>query len=156
MILKFCTGFTTGVAAYHTYLTDKTDAHKRLVSHPVFKSPSDLPFCIIKVAHTFPQHRLPFHGNGYRPNIWKPSHTCYRSYSLRLRRLNTAVGLLRRVKRTFAFLSPLTLFMPSIGKSYTNALRKPRRDWTLTLLAITYGITISVMVSSQCKARSKH
>jgi len=72
------------------------------------------------------------------------------------RRLNTAVGLLRRVKRTFAFLSPLTLFMPSIGKSYTNALRKPRRDWTLTLLAITYGITISVMVSSQCKARSKH
>jgi len=58
-----------------------------------------------------------------------------------------AMGVLRRVQRTFSFFSPLTIFMPLVGKSQ-NALRKPRRDWTLTMLVIAYGITISVMVSS--------
>lgn len=37
MSSRFGTGFTTGVAAHHTYLTDTADAHNRLVSHPVFR-----------------------------------------------------------------------------------------------------------------------
>ena len=47
------------------------------------------------------------------------------------------------IKRIFRFLSPLVLFMPE-GQNVV----KGRRDWTLTLLAAGYGMTVMTIVSA--------
>lgn len=65
------------------------------------------------------------------------------------REINPAVGLLVRIKRLFAFLSPLTVFMPEIVENGANPLKKKKRDWNLTLIAAGYAFTISLMVGSR-------
>ncbi|TFK72774.1 MFS general substrate transporter [Pluteus cervinus] len=64
----------------------------------------------------------------------------------RERQVNPAVGWLIKLKRIFAFLTPLTVFMP-VSKTSANPLKRPRRDWTLTLLAIAYGISMTTLGS---------
>lgn len=63
------------------------------------------------------------------------------------RTTNPAAGLLVRFKRLFTFLSPLTVFLPEIKERGPgdNPL-KCRRDWNLTLLAASYGLSVSIMV----------
>jgi len=62
------------------------------------------------------------------------------------RERNPAMGILVKLRRLFAFLSPLTIFMPMDVKVNGNPLKKPRKDWSLTLMALGYGFTISLMV----------
>lgn len=57
------------------------------------------------------------------------------------------VTLLYNIKRAVTFLSPLTIFQPSSLKS-PNVTNQHRRDWSLTLLALAYGCTISTFVTS--------
>lgn len=61
------------------------------------------------------------------------------------RELHPTVGMLMRIKRMFVFLSPLSVFMPELNKN-TNPLKVFRKDWNLTLLAVAYGFTVSIMV----------
>jgi hypothetical protein len=52
-------------------------------------------------------------------------------------------------RRAFAFLSPLGLLMPEVrGKEQGNGnpLKRKGRDWTLTLVAAAYGLTIGLTV----------
>ncbi|KAF8077579.1 major facilitator superfamily domain-containing protein [Lyophyllum atratum] len=65
------------------------------------------------------------------------------------RESNPAVGLLVRVKRLFTFLSPLTVFLPELkaARLGDNPLKRKRRDWNLTLLAVVYGLAVSIMGS---------
>lgn len=50
------------------------------------------------------------------------------------------------VKRLFAFLTPLAVFSPQAQEVQNNPLKKRRWDWNLTLMGITYGLVISIMV----------
>ncbi|KAF9479281.1 MFS general substrate transporter [Pholiota conissans] len=63
------------------------------------------------------------------------------------REQNHAVGLLVRSRKLFAFLSPLTIFMPEEKDAVVNPLKAPKKDWNLTLMALGYAITITVMGS---------
>ena len=53
------------------------------------------------------------------------------------------------VKRVFAFLSPLRLLMPTTrGEGVNgNPLKMKGRDWSLTLVAVAYGCTLTTNVS---------
>ena len=65
------------------------------------------------------------------------------------REQNPAVGLLVKLRRTFAFLSPLTIFMPEEQKDSLNPLKKSKTDWNLTLMALGYAFTVSLVVCCQ-------
>ncbi|KAJ3502515.1 hypothetical protein NLJ89_g8854 [Agrocybe chaxingu] len=69
------------------------------------------------------------------------------------RERNAAVGVLVNIRRLFAFLSPLTVFLPGEDKARSNGnpLKKPKKDWNLTLMALGYGFTISIMGSYSTK-----
>jgi hypothetical protein len=54
-----------------------------------------------------------------------------------------------RAKRLFKFLSPLGIFLPSFVDNTKNPLKRKERDWTLALLAVAYGFTISIIVSHE-------
>lgn len=62
---------------------------------------------------------------------------------------NTTAGAYIRIRHLFAFLSPLSTFLPgfeettAVGKSL-----KRRRDWNLTIVAGVYALAISIMVGS--------
>lgn len=60
------------------------------------------------------------------------------------------VGILVKLRRLFAFLSPLTVFMPYEVKGEgvdVNPLKKPKKDWNLTFMALAYASIISIAVS---------
>jgi hypothetical protein len=65
------------------------------------------------------------------------------------RALSQPSGLLIRLRRLFSFLSPLTIFSP-IKVHDGNPLKRHRRDWNLTIVAVAYGVTISLMVCGHC------
>jgi MFS family permease len=65
------------------------------------------------------------------------------------REQSPAVGLLGKLRRTFAFLSPLTIFMPEEQKDILNPLKKLKMDWNLTLMALGYAFTYSLLVCCQ-------
>ncbi len=49
------------------------------------------------------------------------------------------------VKRLFAFLTPLGVFSPQVQEVNNNPLKR-KRDWNLTIMGITYGLMVSIMV----------
>ncbi|KAH6918262.1 major facilitator superfamily domain-containing protein [Coprinopsis sp. MPI-PUGE-AT-0042] len=51
-----------------------------------------------------------------------------------------------RVERLFMFMSPLSVFSPDL-RPHSNPLKKPKRDWNLTLLAAAYGFAMALMAS---------
>ena len=67
------------------------------------------------------------------------------------REQNPAVGSLVKLRRIFAFLSPLTIFMPKEqkGNSNSNPLKKLKMDWNLTFMALGYAFTYSLLVCCQ-------
>jgi len=69
---------------------------------------------------------------------------------------NPTVGFLVKLKRSFAFLSPLTIFMPEEEKGSSNPLKKPKVDWNLTLMALGFAFTISLTVCCQKPISSLH
>jgi hypothetical protein len=68
------------------------------------------------------------------------------------REQNPAFGFLVKLRRAFAFLSPLTIFMPE-EKGSSNPLKKPKEDWNLTLMALVFAFTISLTVCCQNPTR---
>ncbi|KAF9053131.1 major facilitator superfamily domain-containing protein [Panaeolus papilionaceus] len=66
------------------------------------------------------------------------------------RERNPTVGLFIKTKRLFAFLSPISVFLPHEEKN-ENPLKKGKKDWSLTFLAISYGCTIAMMGSYSYK-----
>ncbi|KAK0459815.1 uncharacterized protein EV420DRAFT_1641998 [Desarmillaria tabescens] len=50
-------------------------------------------------------------------------------------------------KRLFGFLSPLSVFLPEMNGSDSHPLKRPKRDWNLTLIAVAYGLALSLMGS---------
>ena len=50
------------------------------------------------------------------------------------------------IKWFSAFLSPLSIFVPSPQKIDGRASNGRRRDWNMTLLAVAYGFMLTVMV----------
>jgi hypothetical protein len=59
---------------------------------------------------------------------------------------DSLVGLFRRIKRFSAFLSPLSIFMPSQQNIDGSVSNDRTRDWNLTLLAVAYGSMLSITV----------
>ncbi|KAF9039311.1 major facilitator superfamily domain-containing protein [Panaeolus papilionaceus] len=53
-------------------------------------------------------------------------------------------GISFNVHRIFPFLRPLTVFLPYREDS-RNPLKKKKRDWSLTLMALGYGSTVAIM-----------
>ncbi|KAJ6502368.1 major facilitator superfamily domain-containing protein [Mycena sanguinolenta] len=61
-----------------------------------------------------------------------------------------------RLQRLFAFLKPLTIFFPTsneIGSNRLSSIKGRKWDWNLTLLALAYGFTISIMGSLSFKVQ---
>lgn len=56
-------------------------------------------------------------------------------------------GALVLLKRLFAFLTPLMLFLPIELNQGGTPSKGKRRDWSLALLVAAYGFTVSLMVS---------
>ncbi|KAJ2929964.1 hypothetical protein H1R20_g7121, partial [Candolleomyces eurysporus] len=56
-------------------------------------------------------------------------------------------AVVARAKRLFKFLSPLSVFMPELVDKGRNPLKRKERDWNLSLIAVAYGFTISIMAS---------
>ncbi|KAF5315849.1 hypothetical protein D9611_005020 [Ephemerocybe angulata] len=62
---------------------------------------------------------------------------------------NGAPGWRVRARRLFRFLSPLSIFMPDfVVEGEANPLKKKEKDWSLALLAVAYGCTISLIASA--------
>ncbi|KDR73680.1 hypothetical protein GALMADRAFT_251460 [Galerina marginata CBS 339.88] len=61
------------------------------------------------------------------------------------------VGILVRLRRLFSFLSPLTIFMPEEEKRTLNPLKRPKKDYNLTFMALGYGFTVSLLGSYTSK-----
>ncbi|KAH8116885.1 MFS general substrate transporter [Phellopilus nigrolimitatus] len=63
---------------------------------------------------------------------------------------NEGCGLriVMKLKKVFAFLSPLSIFAPKRVKT-EGYLGKKRRDWSLTFIAVSYGLSALVMASYQ-------
>lgn len=64
-------------------------------------------------------------------------------------------GLSFKFKRLFGFLTPLNIFLPEVTESGGNPM-KHKKDWGLTLLALGYGFTISLMVSDVMSLNRTH
>lgn len=62
------------------------------------------------------------------------------------REMTQTLGLLVRSKRLFAFLSPLSIFLPETVDRSENPLKGRKKNWDLTLVALGYGFVISIMV----------
>jgi MFS family permease len=60
-------------------------------------------------------------------------------------REGTVVGLWDRIKRFFRLLSPLGIFLPAHNRG-RNPLKGNRRDWNLSLIAVSYSLTVMLMV----------
>jgi hypothetical protein len=61
---------------------------------------------------------------------------------------SSTAAWLHKIKQATSFFSPLNIFLPSSLESPDNGASRHRRDWSLTLLALAYGCTISTMVAS--------
>ncbi|KAG6902244.1 hypothetical protein C0995_002616 [Termitomyces sp. Mi166 len=61
---------------------------------------------------------------------------------------NLAAGALVRIRRLFAFLSPLSVFLPDFKEMAPgqNPLKRKKKDWNLTIVAGVYALAISIMV----------
>ncbi len=61
---------------------------------------------------------------------------------------DSLAGLFKRfiIKWFSAFLSPLSIFVPSQQQIDGSASNHRRRDWNMTFLAVAYGFMLSVMV----------
>ena len=58
-----------------------------------------------------------------------------------------SLRILRRTKNVFTFLSPLSVFAPvKVAAVPGRPLGKSKRDWSLTLIGMSYGFTALVMV----------
>lgn len=57
-------------------------------------------------------------------------------------------GWRMRAKRLFKFLAPLSILLPNFVENDRKPLKTKERDWTLALIAVAYGFTISIIVSS--------
>lgn len=67
--------------------------------------------------------------------------------SLKEAREGVAAGVAVRIRRLFGFLTPLTIFMPATMEGQQqNPLKKEKKDWNLTLVAVSYGLVILIMV----------
>lgn len=68
--------------------------------------------------------------------------------SLKEAREGVAAGVVVRIRRLFGFLAPLIIFMPAtVEGQQQNPLKKEKKDWNLTLVAVAYSLAIIIMVS---------
>lgn len=51
------------------------------------------------------------------------------------------------LKRLFGFLSPLSVFLPEMNGPERHHLKRRKRDWNLTIIAVAYGLTLSLIGS---------
>ncbi|KAF8163650.1 major facilitator superfamily domain-containing protein [Crassisporium funariophilum] len=173
IIEGFLGGMTSGVAAFHAYMADTTTENNR---SRVFSLSLGLLFTGMALGPTLGSLLIRFTGQTlsvffvaasmhvlYAFLVWfiipeslpkKHMALSKTKYADALRdtaldrEQNPAVSFLVKSKRIFAFLSPLTIFTPEEEKLTTrNPLKAPKKDWNLTLLALGYAFTISMMGS---------
>ncbi|THU77812.1 MFS general substrate transporter [Dendrothele bispora CBS 962.96] len=60
---------------------------------------------------------------------------------------NRTTAWLIKMKGIFGFLTPLTIFAPTVVPNETSLLKKSSRDWNLTFIAIGYAFALSIMGS---------
>ncbi|KAG5636197.1 hypothetical protein H0H81_008867 [Sphagnurus paluster] len=166
---------TASVAAIHAYVADTTPEVKR---SRVFSLSLGLLFAGMALGPTLGGLLIRFSGSVlsvfyaaavvhfiYASLVWlalpesllkSQMQTSQLKYDKELRKSalerasNPAVGLLFRSKRLFAFLSPLTTFLPEMDpvRPGENPLKRKRKDWNLTLIAAAYGLAFSIMFAA--------
>lgn len=72
------------------------------------------------------------------------THAQRRKSAIKHHESDPQAGVLRRL---FGFLSPLSVFLPEMNGADRHPLKHPKRDWNLTLIAVAYGLTLSLMGS---------
>ncbi|KAF4615419.1 hypothetical protein D9613_002574 [Agrocybe pediades] len=169
-------GLATGIAAMHGYLADTTTESSR---SRVFSLTLGLLFTGMAIGPTLGSLLIRFTGQTlsvfyaaatahviYTIFVWtvlpeslskKKMEQARQKYAAENqevaleRQQNPTFGLLVTLKRIFAFLSPLTIFMPIQGRTNGNPLKRPKTDYNLTLMVAAYGVTISLMGSYSSK-----
>ncbi|KAJ7510054.1 major facilitator superfamily domain-containing protein [Mycena galericulata] len=163
-------GFTTGSAASHAYLADTTTSSDR---SRVFSLFLGLVFVGLGIGPSFGGLLVRYSHNLL--SVFYVATAIHASYAIlvwialpesltKAQMLSASVQYqedqrlladqerttLLRVQRLFSFLKPLTLFFPApveVGSS-----TKGRKwDWNMTLLAMAYGFTVSIMGSLTIK-----
>ncbi len=167
------TGFTAGVAAIHAYVADTTDPASRsrtfslslgllfigmafgpTLGSLILRSSQEVIYVFyfatsVHLLYTFlVWFVLP---ESLSPRVMTKNRVRYtrEQEEARTNSLNASRTLVT-MKRTFAFLSPLTVFAPETIRMPGST--KTRRDWNLTLLAAAFGFSGLVFVSS-CRRR---
>lgn len=167
-------GMTTGVAATHGYMADTTNEGVRsrmfslslgllftgmaigptlgsLLIHYTGKTISVFyAATFVHILYTiFVWTILPESLSEKRRMISKAKYDAEMAEVTIEREQNPAVSILVRLRRLFAFLSPLAVFMPAAEKNPgSSPLKAPKKDWNLTLIALGYAFTITLMASS--------
>ncbi|KXN92843.1 hypothetical protein AN958_06822, partial [Leucoagaricus sp. SymC.cos] len=169
-------GFTGSVAAVHAYQADVTNDHNRRVEliagfsrSRIFSLGLGLMFSGMAIGPTLGS--LLIHSTGQLIAVFYAAaamHILYAlvvwfilpqsltlSYRLRAREqyaqelradVEQSGRFLFFVKRLFSFLRPLTVLTPTL-KEASSPLKREKKDWNLTLMALAYMTTISIMGS---------
>ncbi|KAF9265618.1 MFS general substrate transporter [Marasmius fiardii PR-910] len=163
-------GMATSVATIHAYMADTSTAASR---SRVFSRSTGLMFTgfafgptlggllirfsheVISVfyaaaiAHTF-----------YACMIWfvvpesltlKKRRVAANKYNQQAVSVITSSGVMPYIRKWFSFLSPLNVFAPSYTHVGSSRSKSPKRDWSLTLVAICYGLVVSIYGSYTSK-----
>ncbi|KAJ6497032.1 major facilitator superfamily domain-containing protein [Mycena vitilis] len=166
-------GISTGSAASHAYISDVTDSAER---SRLFSLLLGLVFTGIGIGPTIGGLLIRFSGNllsvfylatvihgafalmcliALPESLTKTQmQAASVQYHESLRLLDEQERtLLTRIQRIFTFLKPLLIFFPEPVErhSNTNPLKGRKWDWNLTLIAMAYGFTISIMGSFSYK-----
>jgi hypothetical protein len=158
-LLEGCLGgFVTAVASMHAYLADTTTPATR---SRVFSLSLGLIFTGMALGPTLGS--LLIHATGRPLTVFYAAASGHLVYALLIWLLvpeSRPRDEMRRSRakyaaeaatvgfwnRAFAFLSPLAVFWPAPANKRSPL--KARRDWGLVLIAVGYGLTISIMVFS--------
>ncbi|PFH51761.1 hypothetical protein AMATHDRAFT_40016 [Amanita thiersii Skay4041] len=65
--------------------------------------------------------------------------------------LTQLIKVMLLVRKSFRFLSPLSIFIPTIEEVNGNPIKKWRRNWNLALVAVSYGLALSILGSYSYK-----
>ncbi|KZP19309.1 MFS general substrate transporter, partial [Athelia psychrophila] len=161
-------GMTSGAAAAHAYVSDTTEPTARSRAFSLFLG---LFFIGIAAGNTIGSIIIRLTGSVlavffvaagmhlfYAFNVWvilpesRPARLMRSSKILYAEELaglketqnsGLAQGLLVRLKSTFSFLNPLLLLLPTRVPG-GNPLKPARRDWSLTLVAASYGLVHTI------------
>ncbi|KAK0210839.1 major facilitator superfamily domain-containing protein [Desarmillaria ectypa] len=159
-IIEGCLGgLSTAIATMHAYIADTSNSATR---SRVFSLSLGLVFSGFALGPTLGS--LLIRATGQTISVFYVAtflHLCYalliwlivpesltqaqrRKSTIKHHQSDPRTGVL---KRLFGFLGPLSVFLPEMNSTDRHPLKRLKRDWNLTLIAVAYGLTLSLMGS---------